>query len=218
MAVILIGGLPSGPVSLSGSELLEIQNGTGPGASQQTTAALIAAIALRQSVQAILAGQGDLVIDITNPNQPKINIPEPVAGTNLSIDRTNPLAPVYSSTTPITGGIQAAYGSPGGNVLQAGNIISGIATANYNLTGWEIQCSPAGSIQLDLLVGALGGSPSSIIGTGNGPNIVGATSASSNALTGWTSLSVTRGSVIQISIKTVSSVEWFNVAFLGNRV
>ncbi len=217
--VKLIGDLPAGPNSLVGTELVEIQNGGGPGASQQTTAALIAQIALRQAVQALVAGTGDIHIDVTDPNHPIVSVPKPQAGTNIAIDHTDPLNPIITSTTPVAGGIQAAYGSPGGAVLQVANSVSGIATAHYTLTGWEIQCSPSGSIALDLLVGPLGSNPTSIIGNlGNAPSVNSSTYNSANALSGWTSVDVPRGSVIQVVVKSVTAVEWFSVAFLGNRI
>lgn len=216
--VKLIADLPTSGDTLTGSELLEIQVGSGVGASQKATATKLAQIALRQSVQTIVEGSGDASIDNTDPNHPILNIPKFVAGDYINIDDTDPLAPIIEGTSPVIGGIQAAYGSPGGDVLQSGNLVQGIATASYRLTGWKIQCSPVGSIVVDLLVGALGGSPSSIIGTGNAPTIAGAASGNANSLAGWTSVEVDVGSVIQAKIKSVSAVQWFSVAFLGVRI
>ena len=222
MGTATIAQLPAGPVSLVGTELLEIQNGTGAGASQQTTAGLIAQIALRQSVQSISASAtgGTAGVNNTNPNAPIITIaiPIPVPGTGLSINNTNPLAPVYNVTTPITGGIQAAYGEIGGSTLQSGNNVQGIATASYQLTGWSVQCSPSGSLVLDFLTGSLGSAPSSIIGTGNAPTISGASSASANSLSGWNTTQVIRGQVIQVKVLSVATVQWFSVAFFGTRI
>jgi hypothetical protein len=212
----LISDLPAGPTNLVGTELVEIQNGAGAGASQQTTAAKMAAIALRQSVQAVTSTTPGVTIDDTNPNAPVITIPVMIAGTGgVTIDETNPAAPKIN--IPSDGGVSAAYGQPGGTVLQVGAAIAGIATSGYNLTGWEIQCSPSGSITVDLQIGTLGSAPASIIGTGNGPSIASGTTGSSSVLTGWTSLNIPRGSVVNVVVKTVSLVEWFNVAFLGNR-
>ena len=116
-----IGDLPAGPTDLVGTELVEIQDGVGIGASKQSTAAKVADIALRQSVQTIAAGTGGAVVDSTDPNHPTISLPIPVAGNNFSIDNTNPEAPIYSSTTPVAGGVNASYGSVGGAELKAGD-------------------------------------------------------------------------------------------------
>lgn len=215
---LLIAGLPPGPMSLTGTELLELQVGSGPGASQQTNAGLIAAIALRQSVQAVIAGAGGVVVDSTNINAPIINIPKAVSGAQIHIDQTNPMSPVISGTVPVAGGIQAAYGTPGGSVLQVGNNVQGIATASYQLTGWAVQCSPAGSLTLDFLTGSLGTAPSSIIGTGNHPQIAGGSSAQSNSLVGWGATTVAAGQVIQVKVTAVATVQWFSVSFFGNRI
>jgi hypothetical protein len=213
-----IGDLPAGPTSLVGTELMEIQDGGGAGASQQTTAAKVADIALRQSVQSIVAGTGGVVVDATDVNHPKVSVPIPVAGNNLTIDNTNPEAPIYTSTTPVAGGINASFGSVGGAVLTAGEGVTGISTAAYQLTGWSIQCDPSGSVVVDVKVGALGGATSTIVGTGNFPTIAGSTYNSSNDLSTWASVNIPLGAVVEITVKSASTATWFNLALLGKRV
>ena len=216
--VKLISDLPPGPTDLVGTELVEIQDGTGAGASQQSTAAKIADIALRQSVQTIEAGTGGVVIDAADVNNPKVSIPVPVAGTNLSIDNTNPEAPIYSSTTPVAGGVNASYGSVGGSELKSGDGVIGISTAAYQLTGWSIQCDPSGSVVIDVKIGALGSAASSIVGAGNAPTIAGSTYNSSSDVSTWDSVSIPRGALVEIVVKTASTATWFNLALLGIRV
>ena len=211
-------GLPSGQSILVGTELLEIQNGAGAGASQQITANLVAQIALRQSVQSISgkAGSG-VLIDNTNPNAPVINIPKAVNGTYISIDYTNIEAPVINCTIPVDGGIQAAYGSPGGSVIQTAASVTGLATAAYQLNSWALQCYPSGSISLDFQVGTLGSPPSSIIGSGgNYPTISSNVSASAN-IGGWVTNQVTQGQVIAVVVRSVVNVQWFSLALYGIR-
>lgn len=214
---LLISGLPTGPTPLVGTELLEIQNGTSEGASQQTTAAAIAQIALRQSVQSIQVGTGGVVVDSTNPNSPKVSIPTPAPGRLMSIDETNPEAPIYNCTVPTDGGISAAYGSPGGAVLAVNAAISGIATANYQITGWALQCSPSGSITVDFRTGILGNAPTSIVGSGTKLQIASSTTGSGN-VSGWTSTIVSQGQVIEVVVTAVTNVEWFNLALFGTRM
>ena len=213
-----IGDLPAGPTDLVGTELVEIQDGVGVGASKQSTAAKVAAIALRQSVQTIAAGTGGVVVDSTDPNHPTISLPIPVAGNNFSIDNTNPEAPIYSSTTPVAGGVNASYGSVGGAGLKAGDGVIGISTAAYTLTGWSVQCDPSGSVQIDVKIGTLGSAPSSIVGTGNFPTIVGTTYNSSTDLSSWDSVSIPKGALVEISVKSASTATWVTLALLGKRV
>ena len=216
MPTKLISDLPAGPTPLVGTELVEIQNGSSVGASQQSTAAEIAQIALRQSVQAITAGTAGMSIDDTDPNAPVIHVPIYHAGSGgIAIDESNPAAPVIN--IPSDGGIAIAYGSPGGAVLTTAQAISGFATSGYNLTGWKIQCSPSGSITVDIRVGSLGSTPATIIGTGNAPSVASATSNSANTLTGWNTTTIAQGSVIEAIITAVANVEWYNIALLGTR-
>jgi hypothetical protein len=216
--VKLISDLPPGPSELVGTELVEIQAGTGAGASQQSTAAKVADIALRQSVQTIVAGTGGVVVDASDVNNPKVSVPVPVAGNNLTIDNTNPEAPIYTSTTPVAGGINASYGSVGGAELKSGDGITGISTAAYQLTGWSIQCDPSGSVVVDVKVGTLGSATSTIVGAGNFPTIAGSTYNSSINLSTWDSVNIPRGALVEIVIKSASTATWFNLALFGKRV
>jgi hypothetical protein len=216
--VKLISDLPAGPSELTGTELVEIQNGSGVGASQQSTAEKIADIALRQSVQTIEAGAGGVVIDATDANNPVVSIPVPVAGNNINIDNTDPTAPIYTSTTPVAGGVNASYGSVGGAELKAGDGVIGISTAAYVLTGWSIQCDPSGSVVVDVKIGSLGSAASSIVGAGNFPTIAGSTYNSTTDLSTWDSVSIPRGALVEITVKSASTATWFSLALLGKRV
>lgn len=116
------------------------------------------------------------------------------------------------------GGITCTYGVPGGTPISGAPVISGIATANYALTGWSIECSPSGSIILDVQQGTLGASPATIVGSGNGPEITSSTFGNAGTLTGWTSLSIVRGDNVAIVVTSVSGgVEWFTLSLFGTR-
>lgn len=198
----LIGDLPEGPSELAGTELVEIQNGAGVGASQQTTTAKVASLANAYALAAAGNAQSAAETFATAAAAAAQAAAETFA--------TNAVAAASD------GGISASYGTPGGAALTTAESITGLATSGYNLTGWQIQCSPAGSITVDFRIASLGNPTASLIGTGNAPTI---NDGTSNAATieGWNSVNVPRGSVIEFIITAVTAVEWYNVALLGNR-
>jgi hypothetical protein len=115
------------------------------------------------------------------------------------------------------GGIQGTYGTIGGSPITGTPTITGIATANYTLASWAIECYPSGSISIDVQQGALGSSTTSIVGSGNTPNISSAVSNSAN-ISGWTSVAITKGNLVTFKVTSFSgSIEWFTISLQGTR-
>jgi hypothetical protein len=124
---------------------------------------------------------------------------------------------VTAASGSSNGGVQGTYGSVGGSAITGTPTISGIATANYTLASWAIECYPSGSVVLDVQEGTLGGAATSIVGSGNAPTITSNTSNSAT-ISSWTSTSITKGNVLIFKVTSVAGgVEWFTVSLQGTR-
>lgn len=114
----------------------------------------------------------------------------------------------------LPGGITISCGDKTGADLTAPFQISGIANADYDLTGdWYLWCYPSGSIELDVWVDDFANAPPDVTDTivgGAYPAVVAGISNTGD-YTSWTDTTIARGQAVTVNIRSVSGVKWFSL-------
>lgn len=120
--------------------------------------------------------------------------------------------------TLLSGSINLTAGTPEGGLLPVGTIFSTLCSRDYNLTGWRLWVSPAGSLTLSVRKTAFSSIPPTsgdkISGTG-GISVSSGTTAQSDSLTGWTNTVINKTDAISVIIDANSGVKWFSLELLG---
>ena len=96
----------------------------------------------------------------------------------------------------------------GGNTITTG--LQGVVSIPYNgnIINWQVATYNTGSIVYDIKKDNI-----SIIGGGNAPTLVSSSNSNVQAISGWTSASISSGNIIQFYVSSVSSeINWVSLA------
>lgn len=121
-------------------------------------------------------------------------------------------------STTLDGGIVIHGGSPNLILpLSAGDYVTDIVPANYQVTDWELLVYPSGTMGLDVLKSSsIGSAPTSILPSSGGPAVAAGTTATGSAA-GWSTDTFAQSNVISVSVDYNDTVKWFSLLLKGIR-
>lgn len=134
-----------------------------------------------------------------------------VAGTNVTVDNTDPANPVVSSTGGVAEDSFGIVVDGGGSAVTTGSKGTKYIPWNCTVTGWDIRSDVSGSCVFDIKRSGV-----SLAGTEK-PTLSSSSSNSDLALSTWTT-SLSAGDVIEFVVDSASTLTRATVTILVNKV
>ncbi len=144
-----------------------------------------------------------------------------VAGANVSISGATDGAGKRTVVISAAGGGGAdvppasailTAGGTGGAPIPVGATFDGWVGRSFDIAAWQIECSPSGSITLDVQQAPYGSVPPSVSLPGSSayPAVAAGIKAQGD-VTGWDSVALTRGSAVRVEVVANSGVKFFSL-------